>query len=228
MRMRRKIKKPGFKMHREKKRVAILTPCNDMIHAEFALALIAMIQYTHNANPENLESLSVLAIGTSVLPKGRQDLTEQALANGATHILWIDSDMSFPKDTLLNFLRRDEKIIGANCLARRPPYSTTCRYADRTGVETTSDSTGLEKIASVGFGVLWVATEVFERMERPFYNFSYFQDTQSWAGEDFNFMSKVRALGYEVYCDHDLSKGVYHIGSFRFNPLQREAMEVGK
>ena len=44
-----------------------------------------------------------------------------ALAVDATHILWLDSDMRFPADTLGRLLARNRDIVGANYCARRFP-----------------------------------------------------------------------------------------------------------
>ena len=37
-------------------------------------------------------------------------------------------------------------------------------------------------------------------------------------GEDYSFFEKAKALGYELYIDQDISKGVYHLGTFAYNP----------
>jgi hypothetical protein len=219
MRKRKQKKRQGFKLQREKKRVAVLTPCADLVHTEYAMSLLGMFQATNMEQPSVLESVHMKALGTSILPKGRQDLADSALAAGCTHVLWIDSDMKFPADTLLRLLRYDEPIVGINSMARRPPYMTHATYEDGTCVPTVKDSSGLEKVGRCGFGLLWVDVRVFAEMERPFFNFHFDTERGQWEGEDYYFLAKAKALGFDVHIDHDLTKDVLHIGTFGYHPL---------
>ena len=44
----------------------------------------------------------------------------------------------------------------------------------------------------------------------------YKEDTKDWFGEDFNFQSKLREQGYEIYIDTVLSMEIKHIGMYAF------------
>jgi hypothetical protein len=157
-------------------------------------------------------------LGTTILPQGRQTLAETALALGGgsvTHLLWIDSDMSFPPDTLIRMLSREEKMVGANYPTRRPPHKPTAQRDD-THVRTTPDSSGLEKVDRMGFGLFWMAREVMADMEKPFFDFQYRGAGLDWTSDDTYFFAKARALGFQAYVDHDLSKEVLHVGSYGF------------
>lgn len=218
----RKNRRNKFTMKRERKSVVMLTPCEDSVMAQFAISMTNLFIHTRSVSPNGMESLCWKALGTSILPKGRQDLADAALEDGATHLLWIDSDMKFPADMVLRFLRYDEPIVGINAMARRPPYHNCAQRSDGTGLTTTRESTGLEKVERCGLGVLWVAAKVFAEMERPFFDFVYEPDAppgQRWLGEDFYFFQKAHALGFDVCIDHDLSKEVLHMGAFGFNPM---------
>ena len=59
------------------------------------------------------------------LPQQRMTLVKEAFQSGSTHILWIDSDMRFPKDALIRLLDRDLPIVGANYPMRRTPIIPT-------------------------------------------------------------------------------------------------------
>jgi len=187
------------------------------------MSIIKMLERTYTQPPPSLRGLYVNTLSSSILPQGRQALADLALKNNASHLLWIDSDMSFPADMLLRFLQRDEKIIGINAVTRRPPHLSCAQYADGSFVKTTRDSVGLEKVARTGFGVLWAAAEVFAGMTKPYFSFSWDEGLQDFRGEDMYFFDKANELGFEAYIDHNLSKEIMHFGSLGFNPLMMDA-----
>jgi hypothetical protein len=219
----RKLGKPqSFPVKVEQRQVAILIPACDMCNTGFAMSLAHMLSTTYRAMLTGEIppiAISVNSYGTSILPFSRQILAKTALEQGATHMLWIDSDMEFPGDMLLRFLRHDKAIVGVNAMSRRKPYRNTAQTAPAEYLSTTLESTGLEKVYRMGFGVVWVATEVFEKMELPWFEFQWAPELSVFRGEDYVFFEKAKALGYECYVDHDISKAVYHVGSFGFNPL---------
>jgi len=151
-----------------------------------------------------------------------------ALEQNATHTLWIDSDMSFPEDTLLRFLRRDEPIVGINAMSRRPPYRCTAQVRPDEPMVTNPDSSGLEKAHRMGFGMMWIATSVFREMEAPYFDFEWVPEKNCWRGEDYYFFEKARKLGHSFYVDHDLSLWVQHHGDFGFNPAMLGVMAKGE
>jgi hypothetical protein len=202
----------------DRKRVAILSPAMDMCHTGFAMCLAHMVQKTLLQPPENLEALTINSFGVSILPFGRQVLAKTAIEQGVTHMLWIDSDMEFPSDMLLRFLKRDEPIIGINAMNRRKPFRNTAMTGPDEPLVTTQDSSGLEKVYRMGFGVVWMAVEVVERMELPWFEFVWVPEVSLFMGEDYSFFEKAKTLGYELYVDHDISKQVYHLGTFGYNP----------
>lgn len=206
-------------MRREAKTVSILYPCGDQVDASFMMSLVAMLEQTYRQPPESLARLNVHSVRSSILPQARQRLATSALEAEATHTLWLDSDMQFPADTLLRFLRRDEAIVGINACSRRAPFKNCAQHADGRRVTTTDESSGLEKVARMGFGVLWVASAVFSGMSEPYFDFTYSPSEKDFLGEDFYFFDKANALGFEAYVDHDLSKEVFHMGIHGFNAL---------
>ena len=51
----------------------------------------------------------------------RQQLVDQALETSCTHIMWIDSDMKFPVDTL-NILLSHKKVLLQEIIVREYPH----------------------------------------------------------------------------------------------------------
>ena len=213
---------------RPKRSVAILTPCGDQVHTEYCVSLSLMLLHTL-AQPEiNLEKLTVQTYGCSIIPHSRNVLAAAALELGVTHTLWIDADMGFPKDMLLRFLTRDEEIIGINAMMRRPPYLNCAQKTPREPLVTNPESTGLEIVHRTGFGVMWIATDVFRKVGMPLFNLEYQHDTGVFRGEDYFFCESAKKAGYEIYVDHDLSKQIQHLGTFGYNPLLKTILAEGK
>jgi hypothetical protein len=186
-----------------------------------------MIMRTISAGfPNNLGELCVQFHCTSILPEARNKLAKFAVEENFTHLLFIDSDMEFPGDLILRMLPREEPIIAANCTSRKPPYRNTAQSAPGVEVATGSESTGLEKVMRAGTGVMWVATDVFRAMPKPWFAFQYVEEADCFRGEDYRFCEQAAEAGFAVHIDHDLSKLVKHIGNFGYGPLLREAADL--
>jgi hypothetical protein len=110
-------------------------------------------------------------------------------------------------------------------MTRRPAFRCTAQSAIRVPLTTGEESTGLEKVYRMGFGLMWIQTEIFKSIKSPRFDFTYLPDQGTWRGEDYTFFEHARDLGHDFYVDHDLSKEVYHMGAFGYNPLMVEQME---
>jgi hypothetical protein len=213
----------------DERRVAILTPACDLCQTGFTMSLAHMLSHTYRqmlAGHIDPFAMTVNSYGTSILPFSRQVLAKTALEQNATHMLWIDSDMEFPGDMLIRFMRHKEPLIGINAMSRRKPYRNTAQGVPREALTTNLESSGLEKVHRTGFGVIWMASEIIEKMELPWFEFKWMPEDGVFCGEDYCFFDRARELGYECYVDHDISKQVYHVGSFGFNPLLMSQAEA--
>ena len=202
----------------EERVVSVLTPAGDSVHTEFATSVFQMLLHTLAMGGTNLKSLGIQVYGSSIIPHSRNVLAATALENGSTHTLWIDSDMQVPREMLLHWLKRDEPIIGINAMMRRPPYLNCAQSGPKEPLIVTPDSKGLEKVHRTGFGVMWVATEVFRRIPMPWFSLEYIPEVGIFRGEDYVFCEKAREAGYEIYVDHDVSRAVKHVGAIGHMP----------
>jgi hypothetical protein len=202
----------------ERRRVAILLPSMEVCNLGFTISLAKLMRDTALRLPPNIEALTINSFCSSMLPFSRQMLAETALSQGATHLLWIDSDMDFPADMLLRFLQFDHPIVGINAMARRDPWRNTAQSAPNVPLVTTPNSNGLERVYRTGFGVMWMEASILGQMEKPWFPFKWMPELGVFRGEDYGFCEKAKELGYEIYIDHDISKQVYHVGQFGYNP----------
>ncbi len=206
--------------------VAIAMPCGDMIHAGTALDLAKLVGYTVANHPEvRLQNYQVR--GTLIADQ-RATLVRTALENGATHILWVDSDMRFPKDGLVRLLAHGKPIVAANYPTRRPPIIPTAEHRELGFLFTQASSTGLAEVTRCGMGFMLVDAAVYQTIPEPWFAIGYNTSDGRYTGEDTFFLQRARTIGkYETLIDQALSNDVKHIGAIEFENahalLQRDA-----
>jgi hypothetical protein len=156
----------------------------------------------------------------TLIASQRMELARQALEEKADYLLWLDSDMRFPRETIGHLILRDKPIVAANYATRRMPVKPVAMM-DNNGeigrVYTAPDSEGLQPVDYIGMGVMMVKREVFEKVEAPWFAIPYSTIGNHYIGEDVFFCRKAREAGYEVLVDHDLSHQVKHIGTFEYS-----------
>lgn len=175
--------------------ICIATPTRDVVQGGFAFDLVNLVKHS-------TDTFFVVSRGT-LLPNQRTQLVKSALQGHASHILFIDSDMRFPEDTLEQLLADGKDIVGANCKHRQANKWT--------GGVTSKGKKGMQEVTQLGFGVTLIRTEVFIKMPEPWFATPY--DGEKFVGEDVFFCYKAKEAGYKVWIDHDLSQNVKHTGS---------------
>ena len=197
--------------------VAILVPARDTVMTSFAYDLARAMSF-HTATTDDRVMLYT-SHGTLIASQ-RMELARQALEEKADYLLWLDSDMRFPRETIGHLMLRDKPIVAANYATRRMPVKPVAMM-DNDGeigrVYTAPDSEGLQPVDYIGMGVMMVKREVFEKVEAPWFAIPYSTVGQHYIGEDVFFCRKAREAGYEVLVDHDLSHQVKHIGTFEYS-----------
>jgi hypothetical protein len=198
-------------------RVALGIPSGDMVHMGFAFDLAQMVGATIAARQDI--DIRLVSVQGTLIPKSRQDLVRMSLKGGCTHILFLDSDMRFPRNTLLRLLSHGQPIVAANYVTRRHDcqpitFRNDTDPTDR--VYTEPSDTGLEPVASTGMGVMLVDLDVFRALEEPWFSLAWVEASQSYQGEDVWFCLKARELGLQILIDHDLTHEVKHIGSYEY------------
>lgn len=199
-------------------KVAVCMPCRDQVETGFAHDLCRMVGTTVANSPIEVQTL--FDRGTLLISQ-RENLVKAALRFGADYILWLDTDMRFPADTLFRLLAHQKPIVACNYATRVVPTTTTA-FADIRKVKPTDrvytfpDSTGLEAVHAVGMGVMLVNTDVYRDLQAPFFQLVWDAASGDYHGEDIYFCRLARAKGYEILLDHDLSKQVGHVGVWQF------------
>lgn len=216
-------------------KLAICVPHTQQVDAEFAVSL-ARLSASLGATLI-ADGIADAEIFTESQPIeiGRQRLAARALLWGATHLLWIDSDMIFPAHALHRLVTRlnaDVDIVGCAYPARRYPHAMTAFAAEPTEgdpesgkrLRITEESTGIVPVDILGFGLVLMKASVLGKVKSPGFLFEWRSQTGSWAGEDVFFCRQARAAGVTLYVDADLSKEIGHAGRMVFTAQHAEAM----
>lgn len=183
-------------------RVAVCIPSGELLHADFALCLAALLRQTR------VECISLFNQRMSLLPESRNALVRDALADEATHILWLDSDMIVPSIALDRLLEHDAPIVGATYLRRTPPH----RLLGKPDGNQCGAPEGMTRMVSMPFGCLLVQAGIFQAMQAPWFRLDY-EGTQP-IGEDIGFCRRARPLINDaIFNDDWLTVQLSHIGS---------------
>lgn len=140
-------------------------------------------------------------------------------------LFWMDTDMIFPGEALMRLIARGKDIVGANYRQRRPPYGFTGHYLD--GQDTHLLEPGLHRMAHLATGLLLTRFDIYRKLPYPWFEAGL---TSEKARDDVYFCQRAVAAGYEIWCDHDLTFEVRHIGEQEiewFKPEQIRQVVTG-
>ena len=186
--------------------IGICIPAHDTLHTKFAISLANLTsRLTRESIPYRLH-----VVCGSVISESRTRLANEALEEGATHLLWLDSDMHFPVDVVDRFLKHDVDIVSGNYSTRYAPYCSVA-FTDKHDINQRLTATrGLHKAWAVGMGCMLIKAQVFETLPKPWFYHEYNKTLDTFSGEDIYFCNQAYEHGIDVYVDADIK--LAHLG----------------
>lgn len=192
----------------------IAVPSHEMVHARFTESLM---------NLDKPAGTGFAMITNTLIYTSRNLIAQEAVKAGFDRVLWIDSDMIFPPDTLIRLsadLDEGRDLVSALCFTRRET-SVPCIHSDLTWevkpdgwVNTNAEiyfdypRDTIFEVAGCGFGCVMTSAALLKKMidkyGAPFYPLM-------GMGEDTSFCFRARQDGVKMYCDSRVKIG--HIGS---------------
>jgi hypothetical protein len=100
-------------------KIGIVSPARDIVHTAYTLSLAGMMNHTTAQRPDITIDVSA-RLGTMIFAQ-RIKLAHYCLEQRCDYILWLDTDMRFPRDTLLMLLAHQRDIVAANYVTREIP-----------------------------------------------------------------------------------------------------------
>ena len=193
----------------------IAVPCMDTVAAPFAQALACL----HKPGDVSL-AMEI----SSLIYTSRDNLVQKAISIDADALLFLDSDMIFPADTLermLAHLEAGKDIVSGLYFMRRAPFAPVLfdkLEEDKTGAIISHKLEHLPKskepfeVAGIGMGCCIIRKTVL--LDVLMNEFAWFAPYNG-IGEDLAFCVRARKCGYKIWCDPTISLG--HIGQLIVN-----------
>lgn len=195
----------------------IAVPCHDMVHAEFAESMLRL---------DIPDGCKFVMVRNTLIYTARDLIARNAVKEGFDRVMWIDSDMVLPADTLVRLSQDMDTGIDyvsglyfARTLPISPVIYSDIRWNvnDDGWVQTGADKyenypEGLFEIAGSGFGCVMTSAELLKKTTDAYG--SPFSPLMG-IGEDLTFCWRVKKLGLKMYCDSRIKCG--HVGRMIYN-----------
>lgn len=151
----------------------------------------------------------------------RDKIVQDAKDQKATHLMFIDSDMEFPPDSIQRLIDYDLDIVGGLYPRRQYPYRPTINRVNskKLIIPSSYPTDRLFEVDAIGTGFLLIKMEVFEKLGKP----PYFK-IQDFHGvpirDDVYFCISARRKGYKVWADPTFRCG--HVGEYVYTMEDHE------
>ena len=183
--------------------VAICIPSGATVHADFSLCLATMVHGLGQI------PLGFMSAKSAIVADARNMGVDFARQIGATFLLFIDSDIIFPRDALQRLLVRNLDVVGASYSRRTPPLHALGEISPQQPAHAQS---GLVLMTRMPAGFLLVRTSVFDDLTRPIFRFRADEQSGTNVSEDYDFCDRLRLAGRKIWCDRQLTSELGHIG----------------
>lgn len=182
----------------------------DYLPTYFVLDLIKIIGRARNSGIKillnNPKGVAVDSI--------RNNSIIESIETGATHLLQLDIDHTYPEDIILRLLEHDKDFVCGITSKRNNPYTQTQfkdASLDLVGVEENvckfEGNEGLVKIGATGMVGSLIKTSIFKNMDYPYYARKHkIRDNKFIeTGEDIYFCRQLLKHNINLWCDTSLS-----------------------
>jgi hypothetical protein len=199
--------------------ISVCIPTTGLCRSEHTLSLVNLGLYfmQHPLESGQEQTIIFRHYQSSSISNGRESLVRSSLADGASHVLFIDDDVGFDMDVLHGLYARHLPLVACNYRIRFEGAGFAAMTPDLTGrIETTVDSPELEPCGATGFGMALIAREVFEALPHPWFPQDWCSESLTYTTEDLPFFLAASAAGFTPMIDHVASRKLIHVGSYRY------------
>lgn len=196
-------------------RLLIAVPTLDYMYYGFVESLTKLVMYLKD---DGVDFAVEFHNGTLVY-HARENICRKAMAEGFTHVLWIDADMIFTETVVDDLLFCGRQYVAGIFHARRPPH-LSCLFKSLEPIERFSMDTYPGepfRIAGSGFGLVLMETDVIRRIWDKFG--TCFHPTPA-LGEDLAFCYRADKCGIAMFADPSVRVG--HVGQITIYPESEE------
>lgn len=188
-------------------KLMVAVPTTDYVHAEFMKCLVGL----SNKLIRDGVDVRVEIVGGTLVYIARNRLAQTAVNEGYTHVLWLDSDMTFGPDIVDDLLFCGKDMVCGAFIMRRPQFGP-CVYEDihaEPMKKVREFGTQPFKVNGCGFATVLTTVELLKAVYDRFG--TYFRPTEKFS-EDIAFCERVNAIGREIWCEPTVRPGhIAHI-----------------
>ena len=212
-----------------RKDVSLAIPIAQIVDPKTYQSSMALVNYS----ARNGVDIKDIGITERMLIDDARNLLAETFLKGSTEwIFWMDSDMTFPEDTLVKLFKVAEekkaKMV-TGIYYQRKGLNYPVLWSRGEELEESGTKTGLNSpraktnkyvgtfvfphpdkkepftVHAAGFGCVLIHRSVFEIMSRPWFKF-----IKGECSEDFYFFVNAQELGFELWAEPTIDLG--HIG----------------
>lgn len=150
----------------------------------------------------------------------RNLMADYTIRNNFDYMLWVDSDIVLPSDTLLKLLSPQKDIVSGVYIQRKPEKKIPEIYLwNSTGGMSNATVEDMQaprllEVAGCGFGCVLTSRKVLQDIGYPQFHYHDALDHKDTVSEDVDFCIKAKNKGYKIYVDTSIKCN--HIGSTVF------------
>ena len=184
-------------------RLMVAVPTVDYVPADFVKSLAKLsLRLGRERIPADVE-----IVGGTLVYIARNRLALRAIRDEYTHVLWLDSDMTFSDSIVEDLLFCGKDMVCGAFVSRRPPYGP-CVYTDITDPANMKkvENFGTEpfRVDGCGFAAVLTSVSLLVAVQANFG--TCFRPTEQY-GEDLAFCDRVKQLGREIWCEPTVRPG---------------------
>lgn len=197
----------------------IAVPSHDYVHADFTRSLMEL---------EKPEGTGFAMITNTLIYNARNLIAQQAIKTGFDRVLWLDADMTFPENTIIQLCEDMDKngldFVTGLYFTRKEPVKPCLhkelhwRIMENGWIDTGADCyddypvNDVFEIACCGFGCCMTSVAMLKKMIEtygaPFHPLM-------GMGEDTTYCWRATQNGFRLYCDSRVKCG--HIGQKEYD-----------
>jgi hypothetical protein len=196
-----------------KHKIAICIPTREQMHSRCAFSLYNLGKALSKAG---IEHALFLSPGT-LIANQRHELVVAAREWGATHVMFIDSDIIFKPSHVIELINFDEPVVGGAYSKRIEPVIATAWHSiDNwdTHVRLHEQTDSHIQVEAMALGFCLIKIQVFDNLELPWFILG-FKDGQ-YTGEDIEFFRNCKNNNVPVWLDVKVSLEIGHLGTKEF------------
>jgi hypothetical protein len=139
----------------------------------------------------------------------------EALDEGFTHFLSLDDDQTFPANVVERMLDAEKPVVTCNYRKKIMEVEYVCSGLDGQMLDSTHRA-GLERIKAMGMGMVLIELSAIRHVPRPYFGAFWNRDEDKMWIEDTVFSYLLWTHNVELWCDHDLSREIGHVGEYEY------------